>query len=68
VPAIVADGETGLLAPDGDAGALAAAVAALLDDPARRRAMGLAARHHVVAHHALPAAAQALEAILGRFA
>ena len=39
VPAVVADGETGLLAPEGDAAAFAAAVRALLADPraARRR-------------------------------
>jgi glycosyltransferase involved in cell wall biosynthesis len=41
---IVADGETGLLVPPGDARALAAAVNHLLDGPDRRRAMGEAAR------------------------
>ena len=64
VPSIVVDGETGLLAPDGDAPALAAAIAALLDDPHRRRALGRAAHRHVVANHALPAAARRLDAIL----
>jgi glycosyltransferase involved in cell wall biosynthesis len=64
VPSIVVDGETGLLAPDGDAAGLADAVAVLLDDPDRRRALGAAARRHVAAHHALPAAARTLDAIL----
>jgi glycosyltransferase involved in cell wall biosynthesis len=41
---IVRDGETGLLVPAGDAGALAAALRQLAADPARRRAMGEAAR------------------------
>jgi glycosyltransferase involved in cell wall biosynthesis len=64
VPAIVADGETGLLAPEADAAGFAAAVAALLDDPARRAAMGRAAVDHVERRHALPAAARALDGIL----
>lgn len=41
---VVVDGGTGLLAGRGDADALAAAVAGLLDDPARREAMGQAGR------------------------
>ncbi len=44
---VIADGETGLLVPRGDADALAAAIARLLDDPARRAAMGTAARAKV---------------------
>jgi len=64
VPAVVAEGETGLLAPDGDDAALATAVAALLDDPVRRHAMGSAAVRHIAARHALPAAARALDAVL----
>jgi len=39
----VQDGVTGLLVPEGDAGALAAAIAGLLGDEARRRALGLRA-------------------------
>ncbi|HLZ65806.1 MAG TPA: glycosyltransferase family 4 protein [Aliidongia sp.] len=64
VPSIVIEGETGLLAPDGDAGALADAVAALLDDPEQRRALGRAAASHVARIHGLPAAAHRLDAIL----
>ena len=44
---IVADGETGLLTPPGDAEALAAACLVLLDDPARMRVMGANARVRV---------------------
>ena len=43
-PEAVADGETGVLVPPGDAAALAGALADLLLDPARRARMGAAAR------------------------
>jgi glycosyltransferase involved in cell wall biosynthesis len=64
VPAILAEGETGLLATEGDVPAFAEAVAALLDDPDRRRALGRNALDHAVRRHALPAAAARLDAIL----
>lgn len=44
---IVRDGVTGFLVPPGDPGALADRLAALLDDPARREAMGKAGREVV---------------------
>jgi len=50
VPELVRAGETGLLVPSEDAAALAQAMQALVDDPARRQAMGAAARQHAVAH------------------
>jgi len=39
---IIADGETGLLVPNDDASALAAAIASMLDDPDRKHALGRA--------------------------
>jgi len=50
VPELVREGETGLLVPSEDAGALAQALQALVDDPVRRQAMGATARQHAVAH------------------
>ena len=47
VPHVSIDGLTGLTVPPGDAKALAAALSVLLDDPARRAAMGAAARQRV---------------------
>ncbi len=44
IPEIVVDGETGLLAAPGDSNAIATALSSLLDDPARRRALGEAGR------------------------
>lgn len=48
---IVVDGETGLLVPAGDTGALAAALRSLLEDEAQRRALGVAAWEHVAREH-----------------
>jgi glycosyltransferase involved in cell wall biosynthesis len=44
---VVEDGVTGVLVPVGDSERLAAAAGALLEDPARRRALGQAGRHRV---------------------
>lgn len=64
VPEIVADGRTGLLVAPVEAGRLAAAVAALLDDPPRRAALARAAVEHVRARHDRPGAAARLAAAL----
>src|SRR5205807_6394305 len=47
-PELVRHGTDGLLVPPDDAAALAAALTTLLDDPARARAMGKAARARAV--------------------
>jgi glycosyltransferase involved in cell wall biosynthesis len=60
VPDVVQDGVTGLLAPQIDARALARCVRALLVDPARREAMGVAAADFVGRARSLQQAAQEL--------
>ncbi len=62
VPAVVADGETGLLTPPGDPAALRTAMVALIDDPARRAAMAVAAARRVSAEHGIGGAAAVLRA------
>ena len=64
VPAVVAHGITGLLAPIGDAEAFAAAAGRLLDDPAERARLGAAAALRVASRHDERAAARALAAAL----
>ena len=56
VPDLVRHEETGLLVPEGDAGAFADAVEALLRAPERRRRMGRAARDRVAREHGFAAA------------
>jgi glycosyltransferase involved in cell wall biosynthesis len=46
-PEVIADGETGVLVPPGDAAALADAIAALLADPERRASMGAAGARRI---------------------
>lgn len=53
IPDIIDDGETGLLAPPGDADALAKAIVELLHAPERLRLMGDAARAKVAPHYSL---------------
>ncbi len=52
LPEIVADGDTGILVPPDDAGALRAAMARLIADPALAAAMGSVGRERVTAFHA----------------
>jgi glycosyltransferase involved in cell wall biosynthesis len=66
VAGIVADGETGLLVPSGDAAGFAAAVRQLLGDATARAAMAAAARQKVEREHDLPVAAGRLAALLDR--
>jgi glycosyltransferase involved in cell wall biosynthesis len=44
IPEIIEDGVSGILTPVGDASALGAAIAALIESPARRAALSAAAR------------------------
>jgi glycosyltransferase involved in cell wall biosynthesis len=66
VPELVEHGRTGLLVPPGDPAALAAAMAALARDPARRMALGRAGRRRVAARHDPAAHADALVACYRR--
>lgn len=59
-PELVKDGETGLLVPPADAGALASAVERLIRDPALRARLGRAGRQHVLAEFELRANAEKL--------
>ena len=61
VPTVVAGDRTGLLTVPGDAGDFAAAVRALLDDPARRRKMGETAKELIAEEHDIGTAARILD-------
>ena len=61
LPEIVADGETGLLAPPEDPVALAEALARLIDSPEQRRALGRAARARAVTRYDWQRCARAME-------
>mgnify|MGYP006279280243 CR=1 FL=1 len=63
IPDVLDDNETGLLAPPGDAGALAGAVVALAGSPERRRLMGATARAKVVPHYRLEIMVQRIESL-----
>jgi glycosyltransferase involved in cell wall biosynthesis len=64
VAGIVAPGETGLLVPQGDVAAFAAALRRLVQDRGARAAMGAAARAKAEREHDLPVAARRLGAAL----
>jgi glycosyltransferase involved in cell wall biosynthesis len=64
VASVVRDGVGGILTPPGDAAALADTVRALLSDPARRQAIGAAARRFVTDERDLRHAAERLREAL----
>jgi glycosyltransferase involved in cell wall biosynthesis len=64
VPAVVRHGKTGILTPEGDVAAYAAAIRELLLDAAKRAAYGKAAREFVFAERSLRLAAIKLGLIL----
>ncbi|MCL8208438.1 MAG: glycosyltransferase [Actinomycetia bacterium] len=63
LPEVVVDGVTGVLVPVGDIAALAAALAELLRDPARRAVMGAAGARWVREHFAWTASLDRMEAV-----
>jgi glycosyltransferase involved in cell wall biosynthesis len=63
IPDVVAEGTTGLLVPAREPGDLAAALRALLDDPARAREMGQRGRARVVPEFGVGRMLEKLEAI-----
>lgn len=67
IPEVIVDGETGLLAPIGDVDALAAHVTRLIDDPALRMRLGVAARQRVETHFTA-APVRALESVFASLA
>jgi glycosyltransferase involved in cell wall biosynthesis len=62
----IVPGETGLLAPEGDVAALGEALAALLGDPVRARAMGQAARRRMQGLYTEESRGAAVEEFLER--
>jgi len=60
---VVIDGETGVLAPTGDAAALAAALEPLMRDPERARQMGEKARARVMAEFSIEAEAERIATV-----
>ena len=66
VPEVIADGETGLLVPLNDSGAIAAAINSLLADPGRRQVMGQAAQNRVRALYSREVMGQGMAALYER--
>ena len=64
IGSVVADGATGMLTPEGDLGAYARALAALIGDPARRRTLGAEARRMVLGERTVARAAEILSGAL----
>jgi glycosyltransferase involved in cell wall biosynthesis len=61
---LMQDGVTGLIVPPADAGALAAAIASVIDDPARLESFGKAGKERVKQHFSMTKMADQLEAHL----
>jgi len=61
---IVTEGETGLLTPEGDTAAFAAAIIRLLDDPAKTARMREIAAKTIATRHKLASATETLDRIL----
>jgi starch synthase len=68
IPEVVSDGETGLLVPPDDPGALAGALNALIADPARATALGRAGRERAVAEFGWRAVAEQTAALYAELA
>jgi glycosyltransferase involved in cell wall biosynthesis len=66
VPEIIEDGVTGLLAPMGDAAALAERMERLLADPQMAQAMGVAGRERVQSHFTVAHTARKIERVYDR--
>jgi glycosyltransferase involved in cell wall biosynthesis len=66
-PELVTDGESGLLFPVGDAEALAARLALLLDDPPYRRRLAAQAERRIQEHFTREQAARAMGEIYQEF-
>jgi glycosyltransferase involved in cell wall biosynthesis len=64
IPELVIDDETGVLVPPRDPRALASAIAALLDDPARAQRLAFRAAHHVAERFDLHRNAERLRELL----
>lgn len=62
----IADGETGIVVPPGESGALARAVIALLDDPSLRTRMGAAGRRRVAKLFSIDRMAHNMQALYAR--
>jgi glycosyltransferase involved in cell wall biosynthesis len=66
IPEVVEPGETGLLVPFGDTAAAARAVESLLADPARRKALGAAAKTRAMQRFSAEAILPQYEALYRR--
>ncbi|MDJ0927402.1 MAG: glycosyltransferase [Gammaproteobacteria bacterium] len=67
-PELVADGDSGLVVPPGDAAALAAAINELAADPDRAQQMGRAARQRLIEHFNLQTSIDQHEALFRELA